>query len=96
MVDTGNDPSLSPDSNLLRELRARFIHYPAKSDQTAKLMEGIRLGCWELANDISHKVPTDTREFALAMTHLEQAMFWANAAVARNQERYDSTSGGIG
>lgn len=96
MVLPGSDPTLTPDSSLLKELRSRFVHYPAKNDQTGKIMESIRAGCWELANDISHKVPTDTREFAIAVTHLEQCMFWANAAIARHQDIYDTPSGGIG
>lgn len=32
---------------------------------------------------------TDSRETALAMTNLEQAMFWANADIARNVKEED-------
>lgn len=34
---------------------------------------------------ITHKTPK-SREQSLAITKVEEAMFWANAAIARNQE----------
>jgi hypothetical protein len=33
------------------------------------------------------------RELSLAVTKLEEAMFWANAAVARNHDHYREDSG---
>lgn len=43
-----------------------------------------------LASWINERVP-DSREKSLAITKLEEAMFWANAAIARNPGPEDST-----
>lgn len=52
------------------------------------LMDGLRLYCKNLAFDIDAVCP-DSREKSLAMTKLEEVMFWANASIARNQKAED-------
>ena len=63
------------------ELDNRFRYHPPIGNQTV-IYEHIRKSCRELAKIIADNVP-HSRESALALTHLEQVMFFANAAVAR-------------
>lgn len=48
--------------------------------------EEIRTSAASLAQEILDYAP-DSRERSLALTNLEQAMFWANAAIARHPEQ---------
>jgi hypothetical protein len=59
-----------------------FVYHPLKAGQPA-LYEAVRSKAKELAMHINEMCP-DSRERALALTNLEQAVFWANAAIARN------------
>lgn len=45
--------------------------------------EQVRAACKALALYISHQVP-EGREQSMAITKVEEAMFWANAALARD------------
>jgi hypothetical protein len=64
------------------ELNKRFTYHAPKANQpllyTALREEGKRL-----ATLMVRTVP-DSREQSLALTHLEEAIFWANAGIARN------------
>jgi hypothetical protein len=59
-----------------------FTYHAPKEGQPAKY-EALRNKAKELAYLIQESVP-EGRESALAMTNLEQAIFWANAGIARN------------
>ena len=65
-------------------LKHRFDYHPPKDEGTKARHEGIRAGAFELAEEWDGVLP-DCREKALAITYLEMAMFWSNAAIARNQ-----------
>lgn len=65
------------------ELIRRFNYHPPKNDQVTRY-EAIRDWGKQLAAHIDDKCP-DSREKSLAITHLEQAIMWANAAIARNE-----------
>lgn len=65
-----------------QDLNNRF-DYHKPDDAKAVLHQDIRDGSKALAQDIDAFVP-DGREKALALTKLEEAMFWANAGIARN------------
>lgn len=65
------------------ELETRFTYHPPKGDQ-AERYELIRSWAHELAKTIERKVP-DSREKSLAITHVEQAVMWANAGIARRE-----------
>jgi hypothetical protein len=66
-----------------QELTKRFTYHAPKGDQTERYGY-IRNGFAALAFMLDDKCP-DSRELSLAMTHLEQACMWANAAIARNE-----------
>lgn len=65
-----------------QDLDNRFnYHKPDAAKVT--LHEDVRNAARALAKDIDLLVP-DGREKALALTKIEEAMFWANAGIARN------------
>lgn len=64
------------------DLKNRFEHHPPKDEETAKAHEEVRLRLLGAAKYLDRIVP-DGREKALAFTKLEEAMFWANAGIAR-------------
>lgn len=64
------------------ELDKRFNFHPA-TPLSGPLHNGVRRMCRNLANVLVALVP-DGREQSLAITHLEEVMYWANAGVARN------------
>jgi hypothetical protein len=66
------------------DLNVRFTYHPPFGTQTARY-EIIRNEAWILAKDLIDWCP-DSRELSLALTKLEEMVFWANAAIARHEE----------
>lgn len=64
------------------DLQHRFDFHPATTDEKRNLHTSMRNACYTAACVIDEQAP-DGREKALAITKLEEAMMWANAAVAR-------------
>jgi len=67
----------------LRELENRFTYHAPHSSQVVRYTT-LRAKYLELAKEIMESIPK-CREEAVALTNLEQSMFWANAAIARNE-----------
>lgn len=65
------------------DLENRFTYHAPKEDQPERY-DLIRRKALMLAATISEKCP-DSREKSLAITKLEEAVMWANAAIARNE-----------
>ena len=65
------------------ELDKRFTHHPPKDDQPLKY-QSIREAGHDFAELIYLRCP-DSRERSLAITKIEEAVMWANAAIARNE-----------
>ena len=65
------------------DLQNRFTYHAPKGDQGERYV-ALRAAALTLAMDITAKTPP-SREQSLALTHLEEAVFWANAAIARNE-----------
>jgi len=65
------------------DIENRFTYHPPKGNQALRY-EMIRDRALDFAAYINDNCP-DSRELSLAMTHLEDAVMWANAAIARNE-----------
>jgi len=65
-----------------QDLENRFTYHPATDMQGAKY-DRIRNEALVMAQRLETLCP-DSRELALAITKLEEAVFWANAAIARH------------
>lgn len=63
------------------DLAKRFTYHPPGPDQVP-VYEAIRARGRDFAEWLDKFVP-DGREKSLAITHIEQAVMWANAGVAR-------------
>ena len=67
----------------MEDLVKRFTYHTPKGDQPQRY-ESIRGHGIDLADLIDDLCP-DSREKSLAITKLEEAVMWANAAIARNE-----------
>lgn len=65
------------------ELAVRFHHHPPRDDETADRHSQVRGVLFNAAEELVALTGPSTREQALVITKLEEAMFWANAAIAR-------------
>jgi len=65
------------------EIERRFTYHAPKGDQQQRY-EVLRAQTKELAEQIVLSTPA-SREQSLALTSLEQAVMWANAAIARRE-----------
>ena len=65
------------------QLKHRFQFHPADAENTQTAHEEVRQICFEAADTIVELTGAESREQSLAVTKLEEAMFWANAAIAR-------------
>lgn len=66
-----------------QQIENNFRYHGPKDGQAMKY-ELIREEAKDLAYFIDDTCP-DSREKSLAMTKLEEAIFWANASIARNE-----------
>jgi hypothetical protein len=66
------------------DLENRFAFHPPADLNVKQKHDAVRNWCLRLSIDINDLIPEDSREKSLAVTSLEEVMFWANAAIARN------------
>lgn len=66
----------------MEELEHRYSYHAPTPDKI-KIHEYVRKSGLELAKDIAAMCP-DGREKSLALTRVEEAIMWANAAIARS------------
>lgn len=64
------------------DLQDRFGFHPAGTESARRAHSSVRAACLVAARSLNELLP-EGREKSLAITNLEQAMFWGNAAVAR-------------
>jgi hypothetical protein len=70
---------------LIPDLHQRFDFHPATTEEKKNAHASARRILLRAASDVLHKMPTGSgREAALFVTNMEQAMFWANAGMARH------------
>ena len=65
-----------------KDIEHRFAFHAATTDEKRDAHTSVRQSCRRLADYLNENLP-DGREKALAMTKLEEVMFWGNAALAR-------------
>jgi hypothetical protein len=65
------------------ELARRFNYHQPNSPDKVERHSRVRAACLIAAEELVVVTGPPTREQALAITKLEEAMFWANAAIAR-------------
>lgn len=64
------------------DLDNRFAYHPPRDQSVVEAHERVRAAHWALAEELNGLLP-ECREKSLAMTNVEQAMMWSNAAIAR-------------
>jgi hypothetical protein len=69
---------------MLARLDQDFTYHAPHNDQPARY-EALRRAAKELARMIVTSTPP-SREQSLALTNLEQSIFWANASIARHEK----------
>ena len=69
------------DPAMQKDLEHRFSYHPPRPDQVPRY-EAIRQAAKEFAELVADLCPQG-RERALALTHLEQSVMWANAGISR-------------
>lgn len=67
----------------LDDLENRFTYHPPRDDVDVELYQRIRQKGLEFALLVD-SAAKESRELSLAITHIEDAVMWANAAVARH------------
>ena len=65
------------------QIKNAFVYHAPKDDQPDRYVE-IRELAREFATRLCQLAPP-SRELSLALTNLEQAVFWGNASIARNE-----------
>lgn len=71
------------NDEMVKDLNHRFTYHAPKPDQPDRY-QLLRAMGRDVAITIIERVPPG-REQSLALTKLEEAIFWANAGIARNE-----------
>jgi len=66
-----------------REIEHRFTYHPPHGDQPRRYT--VLRGQGRALADLIDQLVPESREKALALTKLEEAIMWANAGIARNE-----------
>jgi hypothetical protein len=69
----------------MSDIENRFAFHAANTNEKRNSHTAVRTHCKELAFYLNESLP-DGREKSLAITHLEEVMFWGNASLARDPE----------
>lgn len=72
-----------PSQQVKQQIEQSFVYHPVMPGQQERYV-AIRTAGKNLAELITTKCPP-SRELSLALTKIEEAMFWANASIARHE-----------
>lgn len=64
------------------DIEHRFAFHAATTQEKRDEHTSVRQHCRRLADELNERLP-EGREKSLAITRVEEVMFWANAAIAR-------------
>lgn len=67
------------------DINNRFAFHAATTEEKRDAHTSVRQQCRQLADFLNEKLP-DGREKSVAITKLEEVMFWGNAALARDDQ----------
>lgn len=67
------------------DITHRFDYWPPRSVQRRNAHEDVRSLLRDVAHELNHLMP-EGREASEAISKLEEAQFWANAALARSDD----------
>ena len=73
----------TPTDKQMQQISNNFVYHAPKEGQQDMYIR-LREEARKLAISLCECAP-ESRELSLAITNLEQAIFWANAAIARNE-----------
>lgn len=62
------------------------MFYNRPTEEAAKRHKSVQLAAAEFAKVLIELCPNPSRELSLAITHVEEARMWGNAAIAHHQE----------
>jgi hypothetical protein len=69
-----------------KDIEHRFAFHAAPTQEKRDEHTSVRQNCRRLADLLNEALP-EGREKVVVMTKLEEVMFWANAAIAREGDR---------
>lgn len=78
-----NTPGTAPNPISTNDIENRFAYHPPQTSDVAAKHQAIRDALRTTAHFVVGQIPPG-REASLAITALEEAMMWANAAIARH------------
>lgn len=67
-----------------KDIEHRFAFHAAPDDEKRDAHTSVRQACRRLADFLNEALP-DGREKSVAITKVEEAMFWGNAGLARHK-----------
>lgn len=70
--------------DIKQQIENRFTYHPPHGTQAKRYGE-IREKAKEFALFLEERCPAQTREFATALTKLDEVVFFSNASIARNE-----------
>lgn len=74
----------TPHADATKKRENNFVYHKPTEDQQGRYVQ-LRNYAKSFAALLDHTCPP-SRELSLAMTKLEEVVFWANAAIARNEK----------
>ena len=83
IVDTPEMKARVDQARQRRDIENRFTYHPPRGDQAERYGEIRRLAL-DMETALAERCP-ESRELSTALTKLDEMVFFANAAIARNE-----------